>query len=342
MGHTQPNSPALVHSLFAGLFGLRCRTSWRTFSSPCRYHAQLRSFGAAVGMGAFQGRATATSATCTEQDPDRNPALAAALKSVRRRWAEGQDFRIVTRESGAERRDLPIFTNMEGGVELESNSSEKPPVTREDLPHLGCGAFLLHNVLSGAECAEIIAGSEAMGYTEDAPVSLGRNIRRNENCVWIADNVTNSALFSRCAPLLPEGAKGGNALGLNARWRLYKYGPEDIFRTHTDGSWPGSLVDPGTGALLHDAFGDRWSQLTWVLYLNDDFAGGQTRFFKRSRGQLQHVGDVAAKQGSVLCFWHGEHPQSPLHEGALVTRGTKYIVRSDVLYPLRVQGAGRL
>lgn len=192
---------------------------------------------------------------------------------------------------------------------------------------------MLHNVLSPLECAEIIATSEAMGYTEDAPVSLGRNIRRNENCVWIADDETNDELFQRCAPLLPEGALGGQANGLNARWRLYKYGPQDIFRVHTDGSWPGSKVDVSSGRLVGDAYGDRWSQLTWVLYLNDNFEGGQTSFFKRKGYQVEHVGDVPAKQGSVLCFWHGEHPLSPLHEGALVTRGTKYIVRSDVLYP---------
>ena len=34
----------------------------------------------------------------------------------------------------------------------------------------------------------------------------------------------------------------------------------------------------------------------------------------------------------MLCFYHGEHELSPLHEGSLVTRGVKHIVRSDVLY----------
>ena len=33
----------------------------------------------------------------------------------------------------------------------------------------------------------------------------------------------------------------------------------------------------------------------------------------------------------MLCFYHGEHELSPLHEGSLVTRGVKHIVRSDVL-----------
>lgn len=43
---------------------------------------------------------------------------------------------------------------------------------------------------------------------------------------------------------------------------------------------------------------------------------------------------VNVPKGGALCFFHGEHPLSPLHEGSLVTAGTKTIVRSDVLYML--------
>ena len=117
------------------------------------------------------------------------------------------------------------------------------------------------------------------------------------------------------------------------RWRFYKYNTGDIFRAHTDGSWPGSGVLDGQ--LVHDMFGDRWSMLTWVLYLNDDFEGGGTRFMLPDGVFNQYtVHQVPATRGSVLCFYHGEHPLSPLHEGELVTIGTKYIIRSDVLYKL--------
>jgi len=81
---------------------------------------------------------------------------------------------------------------------------------------------------------EIVALSEAMGYTEDAPVSLGRDVRRNENCVWVVDQPTlNQPIFERCAALLPRTlelatrdggvARIGPVAGLNQRWRLYKY-----------------------------------------------------------------------------------------------------------------------
>jgi len=41
---------------------------------------------------------------------------------------------------------------------------------------------------------------------------------------------------------------------------------------------------------------------------------------------------VAPAAGSVLCFYHGQHPRSPLHEGSVVVEGVKYVARSDVLY----------
>merc|ERR1719446_1789893 len=117
--------------------------------------------------------------------------------------------------------------------------------------------------------------------------------------------------FERCRPHLPKAVAGGAPVGLNARWRLYKYNESDIFKPHTDGSWPGSGIHPKTGQLVQDMYGDRWSKLTWVLYLNDDFDGGATRFFQRINGNVMAF-DVPATRGAALCFFHGEHQHSPL------------------------------
>ena len=40
-------------------------------------------------------------------------------------------------------------------------------------------------------------------YTEDAPVSLGRNVRRNENCVWLADDSLWLPIWKRIAAYMP-------------------------------------------------------------------------------------------------------------------------------------------
>ena len=47
---------------------------------------------------------------------------------------------------------------------------------------------------------------------------------------------------------------------------------------------------------------------------------------------------VGAAPPQALCFYHGEHEHSTLHEGSRVTSGVKRIIRSDVLYYLPGRG----
>jgi hypothetical protein len=49
---------------------------------------------------------------------------------------------------------------------------------------------------------------------------------------------------------------------------------------------------------------------------------------------------VAPVAGNCLVFPHGDSAASLVHEGAAVTRGVKYIIRTDVLYKLPPGGAG--
>ena len=95
--------------------------------------------------------------------------------------------------------------------------------------------------------------------------------------------------------------------------------------------------------------------MTIVFYLNDNFVGGATRIFAPIdlRGgyatdsdreavldktivwgpeRLIPVCECMPSQGDALIFPHGRHPFSPVHEGCIVTEGTKYIIRSDVEY----------
>ncbi|KAK7250343.1 glutathione transferase [Aureococcus anophagefferens] len=227
-------------------------------------------------------------------------------------------FWIVARQSGSVQRDLPIFATKAGAVSLRAEGPGR--VTRRDFAE---GIFVLDSVLRDDECDEIIEMSEAMGYASDAPASLRpcraatvEAVRRNANVTWIVDDALNDAVFARAKRLLPptidlqtrDGVDFslGPVAGLNRRWRLYRYGENDD---------------------LHD--GRRHSWLSFLIYLNDDFAGGETKFALGGE-----VSGVAPKKGSVLCFLHGHHPFSPLHEGALVDAGTKYVARTDVLYEM--------
>eukprot|EP00908_Phaeocystis_cordata_P010881 Transcript_21730.p2 GENE.Transcript_21730~~Transcript_21730.p2 ORF type:complete len:295 (-),score=72.70 Transcript_21730:1528-2412(-) len=268
--------------------------------------------------------------------------LAAALPTT---YQQGDSFQLLTRESGSVRRDLPIWVSKPDIVRW---SESYGPVVRTGVPGVR-GAFVLSHVLTTEECDQILKLSQSMGYTEDAPVSLGRNIRRNENCVWLADDSLWQPIWRRAAPHMPPRVEGGRPAGLNQRWRLYRYGPDDIFRMHTDGSWPGSKADLATGSVVRDAYGDRWSQLTFLIYLDDDYDGGETTFLVDAEGypamprgglieggpDAPQLRGVRVSKGSVLCFFHGDHELSLLHEGSVITRGFKHIVRSDVLYMLR-------
>mmetsp|Transcript_31595 Transcript_31595/g.58273 ORF Transcript_31595/g.58273 Transcript_31595/m.58273 type:complete len:446 (-) Transcript_31595:22-1359(-) len=336
-----------LEKLVALLVGLRPAGAWQASGARLRHSLDVNSLIKSLARASFaicmqqdsqrgkkltRPRSSATTSCIQDFDVQKNPCLARIVQDeALPEYEEGQDFRIVCLESGSERGDLPIFTTSPGAVQLDATG--KPPVLRVDVNGVP-GVFLLKNILTAQECDQIIKISETFGYTEDAPVSLGRNIRQNENCVWVADDLLCEGLFHRCKAVFPADVQGGEVCGLNARWRLYKYNPMDVFKPHTDGSWPGSGLD-ASGNLIQDKYGDRWSQLTIVLYLNDDFEGGSTRFFMPTGLANQYrVAEMKAERGGAVCFFHGEHPLSPLHEGGLVSAGTKYIIRTDVLYKL--------
>ncbi len=235
------------------------------------------------------------------------------------------DFFVLAHEPGHDQEALPLWANAREGL---IHFDEAPaPVERIDLPDLP-GVFQLHNVLSPGECEQFRLIVDTLGFHEDAPVSLPHSVRHMHNLNWLVDESICGTLFSRCQPQLTELIGGAPSLGLNARFRFYRYQPGDYFKTHTDGSWPGSAVVDGK--LQVDAFGDRWSQLTFLLLLSSDYDGGHTRFYPE--GESGEAIPVHTPLGSALCFPHGGHPQHYPHAGEKIRRGIKYIIRTDVLY----------
>jgi hypothetical protein len=89
------------------------------------------------------------------------------------------------------------------------------------------------------------------------------------------------------------------------------------------------------GEYIYDAYNnDRYSRMTFLVYLNEDFDGGCTTFFTPSTkvGILDAHG-VKPRTGSILCFPHGDTMGSLLHEGsAVLGDGVKYVIRTDLLY----------
>ncbi|ALO35059.1 oxidoreductase [Colwellia sp. MT41] len=251
-------------------------------------------------------------------------------------------FFVVALEPGAENPSLPAWGNTEENPAKLRHDHDNGQVERHELAQVP-GAFQLLNVLSKAECENLIEISELLGYLPDAPVSLPRSVRHNDSLTWIVDEKTDGTIWQRMAHLMDDRQgifNGDKAVGINARFRFYRYNQDDFFKPHSDGSWPGSrIID---NELIANAFPDRYSQMTLLIFLSDDFQGGATRFLVNANEPTKPAQagddvvniDVRTPAGSVLCFPHGMHPLHCIHSSVAITKGVKYIIRSDVLFTL--------
>lgn len=242
------------------------------------------------------------------------------------------DFYVVAREPGAEHSALPTWASDRTNPAQLLDKVDWD-IQRREIPEVP-GAFQILNVLSREECERLIQISETLGYLEDAAVSLPRSVRHNHSLTWVVDEATDNIIWERSRPFMSDPAgifDGKRPLGINARFRFYRYGEGDFFKPHIDGDWPGSRVIDRT--LVGDAYPDRWSKMTFLVLLSDEFEGGATEFWVNEPHfrQTSKVG-VRTPAGSVLCFPHGRHPMHCLHSSETITKGVKYIIRSDVLF----------
>ena len=224
-------------------------------------------------------------------------------------------------------------------------------------------AVAIDNLATPDECAALLAAAESTvdGKWEQAMVNIGggrqRMVMDQRNCgriIWddvelasrIQDrimphlpkeivNLTNNAVVTGSGPV--KRSETWRLTRLNERLRFLKYTSGMYFRQHCDGSY----VTPD---------GKEVSFLTVHLYLNGDpptsskeiesrkegsitekdranrpLVGGATRFFSWS--MIKHW-DFAPTKGSCIVFQH----RNLIHSGEDVEEGTKYTMRTDVMY----------
>jgi prolyl 4-hydroxylase len=174
--------------------------------------------------------------------------------------------------------------------------------------------FTLAHALSPAECARMIAWAESRGFA-DAPITVGVNRYmmapdvRNNTRVMIDDLELAETLWPRIEPFVPQRIGAYYPVGLNERFRYYRYEAGQQFDWHRDGAFVRS--------------DEEQSFLTMMFYLNDDCEGGTTDFMFVAKNDIQ----VVPRTGMGLVFSH------PLyHRGAPVLAGKKYVLRTDVMY----------
>ncbi|KAI9846009.1 MAG: hypothetical protein M1837_004415 [Sclerophora amabilis] len=242
--------------------------------------------------------------------------------------------------------------------------------TKTTLPEYeGLYAVVLDNVLSPSECAQLLrlaelsagAGDEGVENNGWRPalVNAGPGVefkmteyRNSDRIIWDSTTIAQR-IWERCQqapgglkelrridnqPLLQGewAVKKGDSwkvTRLNERLRFLRYGAGQYFRQHCDGPYETPDRKERTFYTLH-------------LYLNDSvqlgeteggsskeaaepLKGGATTFHApRASKENERCLDVDPKAGRVLIFQH----LRLLHSGADVAQGTKYTLRSDLMF----------
>lgn len=170
--------------------------------------------------------------------------------------------------------------------------------------------YLLEDFFSEQECDDLILWSEQRGYEEAKVQVYGKQVMvknmRNNSRINYVDFDLAERMWERFKPYAVLEFGNSRAIGLNELFRFYRYEPGQYFKKHIDGSY---IRENGEA-----------SYFTFMIYLNDDFEGGETTFEQFT---------VQPKKGTALIFHH------PIkHAGEQIRSGVKYALRTDVMYKL--------
>lgn len=211
----------------------------------------------------------------------------------------------------------------------------------------------LDNILNDDDISKLLEKANSKGWKDSAPSGGGHGRTGNELprtskfCVLDNESELAQKIFDTIKDYLPKTADGiskdisGSGWNLSFimdRLKLYKYNVGNSFPEHFDYKMKRSIVKYN---------GDRLSKYnqhsiyTILVYLNDDFEGGCTGYYvndmdvhcRFSRdidlksGKKQHDHIIIPTKGKCVI-----QDQNLLHEGMPVIKGTKYILRCDVIY----------
>ena len=168
--------------------------------------------------------------------------------------------------------------------------------------------WTIEDFLSQKECNDLISFSERKGYKEAKKsfsdgTAIPKGIQDNYRLTHIDADLAQT-YWQKLKCFCPDCVENSQAIGLSELFRFYKYDFNQKFKKHIDGRFKISMQTE--------------SRITLIVYLNDDFEGGEVKFDKVT---------ITPKAGMALCFVHEQK-----HEGCPVPEGTKYILRTDIMY----------
>nr|CAG8439924.1 9410_t:CDS:2 [Entrophospora candida]CAG8662684.1 8083_t:CDS:2 [Entrophospora candida] len=185
--------------------------------------------------------------------------------------------------------------------------------------------LIINSFFTSEECAktiDFINNNIPLQSTANPSPKKGEAFRNNHR-FSIEDKNFSRVLFNSGLDLLVSDWKSGEKTvsGLNHNIRIYKYCIGQKFGKHYDVSVKDSL-----GGL---------SQWTLLIYLNGGeseseypLLGGETVFYKSKKDNDGIT--IKPQRGMALLHLHGH--ECLLHEGKEVKKGSKYVLRSDLMF----------
>ena len=203
------------------------------------------------------------------------------------------------------------------------------------IPAISDSSYIeIKSLMTLNETKSLIRLVENIGF--QSPVSSYPPSYRNNQRMVVDDDQFAEKLRARISNSVPaiivdEDGVRWQFQGINTRFRFCQYNQGEAFFIHQDGVFHRSETEK--------------SFLTLLVYLNDQsaFKGGATRFFSSHDDASEPILMVAPESGMALLFNH-----SLWHDGAEIFEGTKYVLRSDLIYsrveeihkdPFRISGA---
>lgn len=172
----------------------------------------------------------------------------------------------------------------------------------------GNDIYTIQELWTPKHCKEFIQKSEKEGFEKALVNTANGTIRmdefRNNDRLFWEDEELAEEIWDEINEFVPCDLGEYQAIGLNELFRFYRYDVDQQFNWHYD-----------TPYQRHQ---NEQSFYTFMIYLNDDFEGGETAF---------HDLKVKPSVGDGIFF-----SQELEHAGLPITLGRKYILRTDIMY----------